>query len=319
MIKADYWNIKPHTERKLEILDKYLNAWCDILFRLYQKNPNWTSWQTPYFIDCFSGRGMYHKDGILDSVNGSPIIAIEKMIQKKEEFEKKHNIKVFPKVRLIEYNVDSAKELECFVTPYKDKIDIKVFHGDFNDKIGEIIKETDYSPAFFFVDAGGIKELKKESVEKIVTKKGARDILLNYVVDGQIRIGGLAQSIFDGTYKGKQITGAFKTIERLEDFTGMEISKFLEETNNDYKDALKHYVENVLHANNNLRQEKDKLQTIVYDMKDTKRQKLVYYLLFSSRKTVATDVMKSIFKESKKSESNQTTMFDPEILQINKK
>lgn len=318
MIKSDYWNIKPHTERKLEILGKYLNAWCDILFSLYQKNQNWTAWQTPFFIDCFSGRGMYHKNNAPNSVKGSPIIAIEKLIEKKDEFESKYGVKIFPKVRLIEYVEDYAKELEAFVALYNAKIDIQVLVGDFNDKIGGVITETNYSPAFFFVDAGGIKELKKESVEKIVKKKGARDILLNYVVDGQIRIGGLAQSIFDGTYKGKQTAGAFKTIERLEDFTGMEISKFLDETNNDYRDALHSYVQNVLHANNNLRQDKDKLQTIVYDMKDTKRQKLVYYLLFSSRKTVATDIMKSIFKESKKSETGQTTMFDPEIQQINK-
>jgi three-Cys-motif partner protein len=313
MIKPDYWNIKPHTERKLEILDKYLNAWCDIIFKYYQRNPAWTAWQTPYFVDCFSGRGMYHKDGKLDCVKGSPIVAIEKFIEKKNSFEKKHNVKIKPKFRLIEFIPEYATELDRFVQPFKDQLDIEVRCGDFNSLIGGVVNETAYSPAFFFVDAGGIKELRKESVEKIVTKKGARDILLNYVVDGQIRIGGLAQSIFDGTYKGKQLSGAFKTIERLEDFTGMEIAKFLDETRNDYRDALSTYVENVLHANNNVKDEKDRLQTIVYDMKDTKRQKLVYYLLFSTRKSVASDVMKSIFKESKKKETNQVPLFEPEI------
>lgn len=316
MIKPDYWNIKPHTERKLEILDKYLNAWCDILFKYFHKNPTWKAWQTPYFIDCFSGRGMYHKNKILNSVKGSPIVAIEKLIEKKTVFEKKYDKNIFPKCRLIECVPEYAQELEGFVSTYKNEIDIKVLCGDFNDLIGSIVTETGYSPTFFFVDAGGIKELKKESVEKIVTKSGARDILLNYIVDGQIRIGGLAQSIFDGTYKGKQLNGAFKTIERLEDFTGMEIAKFLEETNNDYKDALTSYVENVLHSNNKVKNEKDRLQTIVYDMRDTKRQKLIYYLLFSSRKSVATNVMKSIFKESKKTETKQISMFDPEIWEI---
>jgi len=316
VIKSDYWNIKPHTERKLEILDKYLNAWCDIIFKYYQKNPSWTAWQTPFYVDCFSGRGMYHKNGELDSVKGSPIVAIEKFIEKKKSFEQKLNILIKPRIRLIEFVPDYAQELDSFVKPYSEDIDIKVLCGDFNDLIGSVVNETGYSPTFFFVDAGGIKELKKESVEKIVTKNGARDILLNYVVDGQIRIGGLAQSIFDGTYKGNRIEGAFKTIERLEDFTGMEIAKFLEETKNDYRDALTTYVDNVLHANNKVKKESDRLHTIVYDMKDIKRQKLVYYLLFSTRKSVATDVMKSIFKDSKKRETNQTSMFDPEIWEI---
>lgn len=316
MIKSDYWNIKPHTERKLEILESYLNVWCDIIFKYHQKNPSWTAWETPYFIDCFSGRGMYHKNGKSNSIKGSPIIAVEKFIEKKIAFEAKYKMTIKPRVRLIEYVPEYAKELEIFVSPYASQIDIKVLCGDFNDRIGAVVNETGYSPTFFFVDAGGIKELKKESVEKIVTKSGARDILLNYVVDGQIRIGGLAQSIFDGTYKGNRIEGAFKTIERLEDFTGMEIAKFLEETNNDYKDALNTYVENVLHANNKVKKESDRLQTIVYDMKDTKRQKLVYYLLFSTRKSVASDVMKSIFKDSKKKETNQSSLFDPEIWEI---
>ncbi len=316
MIKSDYWNIKPHTERKLEILDKYLNAWCDIIFKYYQKNPSWTAWQTPYFVDCFSGRGMYHKNGKLNSVKGSPIVAIEKFIEKKNSFQTKQNIYINPKIRLIEYVPEYASELESFVSTFANDIDIKVVYGDFNETIGDIVTETGYSPTFFFVDAGGIKELKKESVDKIVTKNGARDILLNYVVDGQIRIGGLAQSIFDGTYKGNRMEGAFKTIERLEDFTGMEIAKFLEETNNDYRDALTTYVANVLHANNNVQKETDRLQTIVYDMKDTRRQKLVYYLLFSTRKSVASEVMKKIFQDTKKKETNQTSLFDPEIWEI---
>lgn len=316
MIRKDYWEIKPHTERKLEILDKYLNAWCNIIFSLYVKNQKWNAWQTPYYIDCFSGRGMYHKNGEKDSVKGSPIIAIEKFIEKKKYYLEKHSVNINPKIRLIEFDLTFASELEKFVEPYKSEIDIQVINDDFNKAIGSIISETDWSPAFFFVDAGGVKELKAESVEQIVSKNGARDILLNYVVDGQIRIGGLAKSIFEGNYKGKRLPGAFKTIERLEDFTGMSIYDFLEETNNDYKEALVNYVQNVLHANNKLVKEKDRLQTIVYDMKDLKRQKLVYYLLFSSRKNIATDIMKTIFKESKKKESNQTSLFDIPIKEI---
>lgn len=229
MIRANYWDIKPHTQRKLDILEKYLNAWSDIIFSWYKKE-NWKSWKTPYYIDCFSGRGMYHRKPKDNCVKGSPLIAIEILLRKKTLYEEKFSIKINPKCRLIEYDPKSAKELQEFVEPYANKIDIKIIQKDFNDAIGDIIKETGFSPAFFFVDAGGIKELRKESVETIITKSGARDILLNYVVDGQLRIGGLAQSIFDGSYKGKRIDGAFKTIERLEDFTGMPIYQFLEET-----------------------------------------------------------------------------------------
>jgi three-Cys-motif partner protein len=316
MIKSDYWNIKPHTERKLEILHNYLEAWCDIIFAYYRDNPNWTAWKTPFYIDCFSGRGMYHKGGNLNSVKGSPVIAIEKLIEKKEFLKNKFGIEISPKVRLIEYVPNWASELSEFVKPYKHQIDIKIYNADFNVAINEIVLETGFSPTFFFVDAGGIRELKKESVEKIVTKKGARDILLNYVVDGPKRIGGLGKSIINGTYRGKRIEGAIKTIEQLEDFAGMDIIKYLEETGNENKEALFNYVKNVLHSNNHVKNINDRLTTVVYDMKDIERQRLVYYLLFSSRKSVAMRIMKNIFNQSKHKESSQSSLFDPSSIEI---
>jgi len=39
-------------------------------------------------------------------------------------------------------------------------------------------------------------------------------------------------------------------------------------------------------------------------------------LLFSSRKNVATEIMKAIFKESKKKESDQLSFFDIQIKEI---
>lgn len=316
MIKQDYWNIRPHTQRKLDILDRYLHSWCDIIFAYYRRNLKWEAWKTPYYIDCFSGRGMYHKDDKLDSVKGSPIIAIEKLIEKKRQLKAKYQLDIFPKVRLIEFVEPWAKELDKFVTPYKAELDIKVFNKDFNFAIKDLVNETGFSPTFFFVDAGGIKELKKESVDYIVRKKGARDVLLNYVVDGPKRIGGLGKSLINGSYKGKRIDGAIKTIEQLQDFTGMDIGKYLEQTKNENKDALYAYVQNVLHSNNQIKDPSDRLTTVVYDMKDLSRQRLVYYLLFSSRKSVATDIMKSIFKESKANENNQGSLFDSHIIEI---
>lgn len=315
MIRQGYWDIRPHTERKLDILDRYLNSWCDIIFAYYRKN-KWEAWKTPFYIDCFSGRGMYHKEAKLDSIKGSPIIAIEKLIEKKKLLKEKHQLDIFPKVRLIESVEQWAAELDKFVTPYKSELDIKVHNKDFNLVIKELVQETGFSPTFFFVDAGGIKELKKESVDHIVTKKGARDILLNYVVDGPKRIGGLGKSLINGTYKGKRIEGAIKTIEQLQDFTGMEIGKYLEQTNNENKDALYSYVQNVLHSNNKIKDPSDRLTTVVYDMKDLNRQRLIYYLLFSSRKVAATNIMKSIFKESKASENNQHSLFDNNVIEI---
>lgn len=240
-------------------------------------------------------------------------------MEKKEQLQTKFQLPIYPKVRLVEFVDEWANELESFITPYKRYLDIKVYKSDFNAIIETIVLETGFSPAFFFVDAGGIKELKRESVEKIVTKKGARDILLNYVVDGPKRIGGLGKSLINGSYKGKRVEGAIKTIEQLEDFTGMDIGKYLEQTGNENRDALINYVQSVLHSNNKIKEPSDRLTTVVYDMKDLERQRLVYYLLFSSRKSVATEIMKSIFKDSKNNEHQQMSLFGPNIVEIKDK
>lgn len=316
MIRKVYWNIKPHTERKLDIYSKYLNAWATIIFAQFGKLQSAAAWQTPFVVDCFAGRGMYHKGGKDDQVKGSPLIACEVLLERKRVFEEKAKIRILPRIRLIEYDKTSYESLRKFIEPFAGLLDIKLYNEDFNNVIGDIVAESGYSPAFFFVDAGGIKELKSESVETIVSKKGARDILLNYIVDGPTRIGGLAKSVFDGTYKGKDYEKAFKTIEQLEDFTGTSIYDYLEETNNEYKEALVSYVRNVIHANNRVARKDDKLSTIVYDMKDISRQRLVYYLLFSSRKKVASDIMKQIFRDVKGKESAQQSLFGPNIQEI---
>jgi hypothetical protein len=140
-------------------------------------------------------------------------------------------------------------------------------------------------------------------------KRGARDIMLNYVINGPRRIKGLAKSIFSGSYRGKDIVKDFKIIGTWEDFAGMEIYNQLDM---DMKELLKHYVNNVIEANNKIVDTKDRLETIAYDMKHPDKSDLIYYLLFSSRKNVAIDIMKQIFRDAKKKDySGQGSLFLP--------
>lgn len=124
--------------------------------------------------------------------------------------------------------------------------------------------------------------------------------MLNYIIGGPRRIGGLAKSIFDGSYKGKNIEKDFKTIKTYQDFSGIEALEFLSQKED--RDALELYVKNVIEANNELLADKDKLETIAYDMKHPDKADNIYYLLFSSRKNVAIQIMKQIFSEAKKTD-----------------
>lgn len=96
MINKDYWDLtdNPHTELKLEMLSKYLFAWADILLAQYQKNPGWKDWSTLYYIDCFSGRGKFHKNGNLNCIDGSPLIALENALLKQDSYKEKYNLDI---------------------------------------------------------------------------------------------------------------------------------------------------------------------------------------------------------------------------------
>jgi len=66
-ITETIWPIEPHTEAKLAILRKYLDAWIPILAR-------WN--QQILYVDGFAGPGEYvGKDGL--PKDGSPLIAIK--------------------------------------------------------------------------------------------------------------------------------------------------------------------------------------------------------------------------------------------------
>src|SRR4030067_3617230 len=82
MSKDDIWDItnRQQTQIKLDILKKYLRAWTIIIG---------THFPTAYFVDCFAGRGKYHKDGQKDNISGSPLIGLEISLEVRKIKQKK--------------------------------------------------------------------------------------------------------------------------------------------------------------------------------------------------------------------------------------
>lgn len=93
-----------------------------------------------------------------------------------------------------------------------------------------------------FVDPDGIKELKRDSVEKIVNRKCATDILLNYIKGGVERIVGLAKKdVADVINKGG-LEKYVKTLNCLKDFSGLEVFDKLNLTE---RERLKDWTESI--------------------------------------------------------------------------
>jgi len=303
MAKIDYWDLKgrPHTKLKLEIYRKYLNSWCTIFSA--QKY-----YEEIYIVDCFAGRGWYddYEDKKSD---GSPLIAVKAAKEFQERFQRmpvknKKDFKI--KCIFIENNEEFCNSLEQILSEYRPYVDIKIIHDDFNKYIPGLIKEIGYKPALFFIDPYGIKALKRESVLKIVQKPGARDILLNYINEGVVRIKGLAQKHCKKDCAEIKIK-ELKTVKNLYDFLGPEVKNFIDKSS---LELLKYYVDNILMTNEGV-DPKNKLEVIAFDMPYPHKCDTIYYLIFASRNKNAIKVVRQVYAKSKSEGFSQQSLFGP--------
>lgn len=289
MKKSNYWDLtyRPYTQLKLKILKEYLDFWARVFFSQASKHKNWKEYQTIYYVDCFAGRGKYHKDKKENIVNGSPLMALECALKFQRQ-QKYYGIKM--NCIFIEKTKKSSKDLEDFCKGYKEKVDYKIYkEKDFNDIISEIVSAINYHPAFFFIDPYGIKELKKESLEKIVNRKGATDILLNYIKGGVERITGLIKKKVPDILNQEISSRDIKTIKCLTDFYGLDIFNKLNVTE---KEKLKEWADSIF-------QNSELKEKVVFPMPYLHKSDNIYYLLFASRKPVARKIILDIFKKSK--------------------
>jgi len=289
MAKNDFWDLshRPYTQLKLKILKEYLWIWAKIFFSTASKNKNWAAYQDIYYIDCFAGRGKYHYNGQKDIILGSPLIALE-CASKFQQNQKYDGIKMH--CIFIEKIRKCSQDLEKFCEPYIGKVDFEIYkEKDFNNVITNIINKINYHPTFFLIDPDGIKELKRGSLEKIVGRKGATDILLNYIKGGVERITGLTKKKISKILNKKVSEKDIKTIKCLTDFFGLTIFDKLDATE---KERLKEWADSIFKSSR-------LSERVVFNMPYLHKSDNIYYLLFASRNPVAKKVILSIFKKAK--------------------
>lgn len=298
-MRKDYWDLtqRPHTELKLTILEEYVYFWADFLLKLGIKN-EWKTFQEIYYIDCFAGRGKYHKDGAEDSIPGSPLIGLNCALAMSKKYEGKAKVHCM----LVEENKKNFQELEIFCEAYSGKVEFTLMQRDFNECCEEIIGKIGQHPSFFFIDPGGI-QVKKETIQAIAKKEGPNDLLFNYIKGGPERITGLMKKTDLTNLDEKEALKRLKTFKTLEDFYGATIYNSLEKNE---KERLQEWVETILKSG--------KLkECAVFDMPYPKRKDAIYYLLFASRKQVANKIIKHIFTKAKTTDyDGQARLFVPE-------
>lgn len=190
MSKEELWDItkKEQTQIKLNILKQYLKQWATIIGNNFPEG---------YYVDCFAGRGKYHKDGIKNCIPGSPLIAQKIGLEVQAQKQKKGKDFKF-RVIAIEADKDNFNDLKRFLNESDPdgKVNVETIYGNFQTLLPNVMEKIGLSPTFFFIDPYGIK-IPKDSLDLIIDRATAQkktEIFLNYMSMGVKRVAGLAKT-----------------------------------------------------------------------------------------------------------------------------
>ncbi len=286
------WDItnKPHTKNKLDIIRKVFNMWLTVWN--CEKQQKWVNKEW-YVMDLFAGTGLYF-DGV-NKVGGSSLILLENIFNQADKLEKnKIKIKLF----LVEINKQNFSSLENNIKAFLDThkkikniVEIHFDKKDCNTAINDILKkinDSDKNPLFILIDPYGL-QIKKETINKIADLKNPKDILLNYILEGVRRVGGVYKKGQKGALLNeKEIT----TIKTFMEFMGNDV-KIIGKTD---KELLEQYVSVLAEKGLNI---------VGYDMPYSDRNDILYYLLFASKKPKITKSFKIYIIAKKRSKTRR--------------
>jgi len=295
----DLWNMsnRPSTQTKLKILENVFDVWLTIWNKQEWVSNEW------YVVDLFAGRGKYIDEG--NEVNGSPLIFLEKISEKINKLKQEVKIRLFL-VEKKRSNFNALKgNVEKFIessSQIKDKVEIIYFQNDCNvvikDILSQIIDDKKH-PMFVLIDPTGL-QVKKNTIEEIVGLQNPKDAMLNYILEGVRRTGGVAKK----ANRGEELSiREIKTIETLQKFIGDDVSVI---DKSDIK-TLKDYCSIFTSKN---------LKVVGYDMKYRNRNDILYYLLFVSKKSI-TKIVKDIYARQKEKNLGKTLFGGKEFYKKN--
>ena len=174
----------------------------------------------------------------------------------------------------------------------KDKVNVKFFQDDCNNAIKNILSQVpnnEKHPLFILIDPTGL-QIKKNTMEEIVSLQNPKDIMFNYILEGVRRTAGVAKK----ARRGEELSiKEIKTVETLQKFIGKDIDVI----NKSDIESLKEYC--------SVFTSKD-LKVVAYDMRYPDRNDTLYYLLFIAKKLPITNIVKDIYAKQKERISGPT-------------
>jgi three-Cys-motif partner protein len=177
--KVSYFaELKEWSERKLNLLDKYLDSATKIMASI-----GGTKRLTKvYYIDGFAGTGIYE-----DGSQGSPVRAAN-LAKQNQDAGKSYTLKC---INVEEDSKNFANLQES--TKYFGNLVLNL-PGTFTANVDHILKEIRNVPSICFLDPFGVEGLDWDAVVKMIRRSGQTDFWIRFDAEYVLRLDGFYES-----------------------------------------------------------------------------------------------------------------------------
>jgi len=168
---SHFQKLRDWSERKHAILKEYLPAFCRAISSQARGGTIW-------YVDGYAGAGVYQDSQSPDSpgAEGSPVLAARITEQLP------YTINCIN----VEEDQDNFDSLQRETARFSHVENIR---NDFNAVVEDVLARVAGSPAFFFLDSFGTKELPMDGlVDRIAMRRNPTDVLLRYATSAVRRL-----------------------------------------------------------------------------------------------------------------------------------
>lgn len=179
-------SIEPHTERKLEVIERYL----DVYFDTYARNPRMDELRIS-IVDGFCGGGAYQRGGEL--IHGSPMVLLRavRAAQARLNIGRQKSIEIkaqFYFSDLSRHHVEVLRET-ILASEFRDELNrsIHLQTGKFEELLPDIIKRIRASQrkgrSIFVLDQWGYSDVPMPAIRRIFKNLGRAEVILTFSID----------------------------------------------------------------------------------------------------------------------------------------
>ena len=178
--------IEAHSERKLEVLRRYLDVYFDTVAAI----PHMDRLNIA-IVDGFCGGGLYQRGG--ETIPGSPLVILDavRRAQERLDLERRKPIEIAATFHFVDDEQNHLEHLREAIrhAGHGDGLDasVRLYHGKFAEHlptiIADIAKRQRKGRSIFLLDQFGYLDVPMESIRSIFAHLPGAEVLLTFSID----------------------------------------------------------------------------------------------------------------------------------------